>query len=44
LPPQDFVVHFVAYSADHGTITTGFQASGPETIFTDAVAQLRRQR
>ena len=38
--PEAFI--FVAYSTDHGTITTGFQASGPETIFTDAVAQLRR--
>jgi hypothetical protein len=40
--PETFI--FVAYSADHGTITTGFQASGPETIFTHAVAQLRRHR
>jgi len=39
---QPFI--FVAYNADQGTITTGFQASGPETIFTEAVAQVRRHR
>lgn len=33
--PEAFI--FVAYNADHGVIQTGFQASGPEAIFTDAV-------
>lgn len=31
---------FVAYSADYGTITTGFQASGAHTVFTDDVEHL----
>ncbi len=35
---------FVAYSADYGTITTGFQASGANTIFTDAFEQLVQHR
>lgn len=40
LYPQKFI--FVTYSADYGTIKTGFQASGPATIFTGDFAQLTR--
>jgi hypothetical protein len=40
--PEAFI--FVAYSADHGTIKTGFQASGPDSIFTDAFENLIRHR
>ena len=35
---------FVAYSADHGVIKTGFQASSPEAICTEAFEHLRRHR
>ena len=34
----------MAYSADHGVITTGFQASSPEAICTEAFEHLRRHR
>jgi len=40
--PEAYI--FVAYSADHGVITTGFQASSPEAIFTEAFEHLRRHR
>ena len=40
--PEDFI--FVAYSADYGTIKTGFQASGVHTIFTDEFEHLVRHR
>jgi hypothetical protein len=33
---------FVTYSAEYGTIKTGFQASGPNTIFTATFEQLTR--
>ena len=36
LYPQKFI--FVTYSADYGTIKTGFQASDPVTIFTDSLS------
>jgi len=35
---------FVAYSARHGALTTGYQASGPETIFTNQHRRLVRHR
>lgn len=35
---------FVAYSADYGTIKTGFQVSSPDAIFTDAFERLTRHR
>lgn len=38
--PEAFI--FVAYSADYDVIKTGFQASGPDTVFTDAVEYLIR--
>ena len=34
----------MAYSAEHGVITTGFQASSPEAICTEAFEHLRRHR
>lgn len=40
--PQQFI--FVAYVADYGTIKTGFQTSGTDTIFTDEFEHLVRQR
>ena len=40
--PETFL--FITYSADYGTIKTGFQASRPETIFTGAVDELIRHR
>ena len=40
--PEAFL--FVAYSADHGAIKTGFQASSPDAIFTDAFERLTRHR
>ncbi len=40
--PQEFI--FVTYSAEYGTIKTGFQASGPSTIFTVNFEQLTRHR
>ncbi len=40
--PEDFI--FVAYSADYGTIKTGFQASGVHTIFTEDFEHLVRHR
>ena len=40
--PEEFI--FVAYSADHGTIKTGFQASSPEAIFTDEFENLIRHK
>ncbi|MBL7184431.1 MAG: hypothetical protein ISS50_08280 [Anaerolineae bacterium] len=35
---------FVAYSARYGTLTTGYQASGPETIFNEKHQQLTQHR
>ena len=35
---------FVASSADHGVIRTGFQASSPEAIFAASLAHLTRHR
>ncbi len=35
---------FVAYSARYGTLTTGYQASGPETIFNDKHQRLMQHR
>lgn len=40
--PEAFI--FVAYCADHSTIRTGFQASSPDAIFTDAFEKLIRHR
>ena len=40
LYPQKFI--FVTYSADYGTIKTGFQASDPATIITEQFEQLTR--
>lgn len=40
--PQPYI--FVAYNPRYGTITTGYQASKPENIFTDEFEQVRRQR
>lgn len=40
--PEAFV--FVAYSADHSIIRTGFQASSPDAIFTDVFENLIRHR
>lgn len=42
LNPEEFI--FVAYSADHSQIKTGFQASSPDAIFTDAFENLTRHR
>lgn len=39
--PEDFIV---AYSADYGTIKTGFQASSSEAIFTDEFENLIQHR
>jgi hypothetical protein len=39
---EEFI--FVAYSADHGTIKTGFQASSPDAIFTEVFEHLTLQR
>jgi hypothetical protein len=35
---------FVAYSARYGTLTTGYQASGPETIFNEKHQRLTQHR
>lgn len=35
---------FVVYSAQHGTLTTGYQASGPETIFNEKHQPLTQHR
>ena len=35
---------FVAYSARYGTLTTGYQASGPETIFNEKHQRLSQHR
>jgi hypothetical protein len=40
--PEAFI--FVAYSADYGAIRTGYQASGPNTVFTEAVENLIHHR
>ena len=40
--PEQFI--FVAYVADYGTIKTGFQASGIDTIFTDEFEHLVQHR
>lgn len=40
--PEAYI--FVAYSADHGVIRTGFQASSPDAIFVAGVAHLTRHR
>jgi hypothetical protein len=40
--PQPFI--FVAYNPRYGLIITGYQASGPDTIFTDGFEQARKQR
>jgi len=40
--PRPFI--FVAYNPRYGTIITGYQASGPETVFTEGIEQLRKQR
>ena len=40
--PEAFI--FVAYSADYGTIKTGFQASSAEAIFTDEFEHLVRHK
>ena len=40
--PQQFI--FVAYVADYGTIKTGFQTSGVDTIFTNEFESLVRHR
>jgi hypothetical protein len=40
--PQPFI--FVAYNPRYGVITTGYQASGPEAIFTTGFEQMRQQR
>jgi hypothetical protein len=42
LSPQPFI--FVAYNPRYGTIVTGYQASGPDAIFTDGFEQVRQQR
>jgi len=40
--PQPYI--FMAYNPRYGAITTGYQASGLENIFTDEFEQLRKQR
>jgi hypothetical protein len=35
---------FVAYSADHDVLRTGFQASSPEAIFTEVCEHVRHHR
>jgi hypothetical protein len=35
---------FVVYSARYGTLTTGYQASDPETIFNDKHQRLTQHR
>lgn len=35
---------FVVYSARYGTLSTGYQTSGPETIFSDAHQRLTQHR
>ena len=40
--PEAFI--FVAYNADRSVIQTGFQASSPEAIFTNAVENVIRHR
>ena len=42
--PNSETCIFVAYSADHGVIKTGFQASGHAAIFTEAFENLTRHR
>ena len=40
--PQPFI--FVAYNPRYGAIITGYQASGPEAIFTGGFEQVQKQR
>jgi hypothetical protein len=40
--PETFI--FVAYSADFGTIKTGYQASSSEAVFNDTFEQLMQHR
>lgn len=40
--PEPFI--FVAYSADFGTIKTGYQASSSEAVFSDAFEQLMQHQ
>lgn len=42
--PTPEVSMCVAYSADHGVIRTGFQASSPEAVCAEGCAHLTRQR
>ena len=42
--PGDRPLIFVVYNAQYGTLTTGYQASGPETIFNDKHQQLTQHR
>ena len=42
--PNPEALLFVAYSADHHVIKTGFQASSSDAIFTDAFEKLIRHR
>jgi hypothetical protein len=42
--PNPEALIFVAYSADHHVIKTGFQASSSDAIFTEAFEKLTRHR
>lgn len=42
LKPEPYI--FVVYSPDYQTLTTGYQASGSESIFTDGYTDLVRQK